>query len=416
MLWFWFGIVALLTLLILAIPLRYFRGSRSYDRTELNKSIYRDRFAEIQLQKEQGILNDEEFLSLDIELKKLLLSDASVKHELDHANKAEIWLYRIILGLLPIISFAVYTLVADWKNVEDWYELRQKNIDFQSSESKDTAWLQELTNQELLLLLRTRLYENPEDTRGWMIFASSLQQLGATEMATQAVERAIETDPNNIALLMNSAQLLMRSKDERYYKVAERLVGRVLLIEPGHEGALAVSGFIARAQGDYSTAIATWKKLISLREHRGEGDGQGVELLRKQIKETELMALQQKHMESAVGQLQVVVALAPELAKSLNPNLTVFVVVRGSDGSPAPVAVKPLKVADLPITLTLSDRDAMMPGRTLSSQKSLQVTARVSFSGTAKPQPGDWESAPAMTHVGAEQPLNVLISQKVTEK
>jgi cytochrome c-type biogenesis protein CcmH len=54
-----------------------------------------------------------------------------------------------------------------------------------------------------------------------------------------------------------------------------------------------------------------------------------------------------------------------------------------------PLAVLRAKVADLPLKFTLDDSMAMAPGMTISSAGQVTVSARVSKSGNALPQPGD---------------------------
>ena len=55
-----------------------------------------------------------------------------------------------------------------------------------------------------------------------------------------------------------------------------------------------------------------------------------------------------------------------------------------------PLAVKRLRLQDLPVTLSLSDADAMMPSMKLSSFDQVIVGARVSFSGNPVAQSGDF--------------------------
>jgi len=55
-----------------------------------------------------------------------------------------------------------------------------------------------------------------------------------------------------------------------------------------------------------------------------------------------------------------------------------------------PLAVSRMTVADLPVTVTLDNSMAMIPTMTLSSFDSVTVGARVSKTGNAIAQPGDW--------------------------
>jgi cytochrome c-type biogenesis protein CcmH len=59
-------------------------------------------------------------------------------------------------------------------------------------------------------------------------------------------------------------------------------------------------------------------------------------------------------------------------------------------GPPMPLAVKRLQLQDLPISVSLSDADAMMPAMTLSSFDQVIVGARVSVSGNPVAQAGDF--------------------------
>lgn len=59
--------------------------------------------------------------------------------------------------------------------------------------------------------------------------------------------------------------------------------------------------------------------------------------------------------------LKVRVDLAPELKAKVQPGDSVFIFARAVSGPSAPLAVKRLTVADLPVTVELGDADAMMP-------------------------------------------------------
>jgi cytochrome c-type biogenesis protein CcmH len=103
---------------------------------------------------------------------------------------------------------------------------------------------------------------------------------------------------------------------------------------------------------------------------------------------------------ATAGKVSGTVTLAPALRAQAAPDDTVFVFARPTGGR-MPLAVRRAKVADLPLTFTLDDSMAMAPGMTISSVKQLTVSARISKSGNALPQPGDLAGESAAVAPGA---------------
>ncbi|MBE2262452.1 MAG: hypothetical protein IAE92_06905 [Burkholderiaceae bacterium] len=106
------------------------------------------------------------------------------------------------------------------------------------------------------------------------------------------------------------------------------------------------------------------------------------------------------------------VSLAPALAALAAPQDTVFVVARAADGRGMPLALQRAQVKDLPLAFMLDDRSAMAPQARLSGAQTVVVTARVSKSGNAMPQPGDLVGTSGPVAVGASD-LRVEIRDPV---
>lgn len=94
---------------------------------------------------------------------------------------------------------------------------------------------------------------------------------------------------------------------------------------------------------------------------------------------------------AAVTPVTIHATVAIGAGGTLDPEAVVFVVAR-RPGQAMPAAVKRLSVADLPAQIELSDADAMTFGNRLSDAPSLEVSARVSLSGTASRSDADWIS------------------------
>jgi cytochrome c-type biogenesis protein CcmH len=89
------------------------------------------------------------------------------------------------------------------------------------------------------------------------------------------------------------------------------------------------------------------------------------------------------------------VKLAPELASRVAPTDTLFVYARAAEGPPMPLAILRKQAGELPLKFSLDDSMAMSPAMKLSAFARVVVTARISKSGSATPQPGDLQGATA---------------------
>ncbi|MDZ7769294.1 MAG: hypothetical protein U5K38_09535 [Woeseiaceae bacterium] len=88
--------------------------------------------------------------------------------------------------------------------------------------------------------------------------------------------------------------------------------------------------------------------------------------------------------------VEVDVSLGEPASKVVPGNATVFIIARDPDQPSPPLAAVRRRAAELPATVSLSDADAMLPGRPLSAHTRLEIVARVSMSGQPIEQPGDW--------------------------
>jgi len=93
--------------------------------------------------------------------------------------------------------------------------------------------------------------------------------------------------------------------------------------------------------------------------------------------------------------LRGTVRISPQLKGKFDPEDTVFIYARAAEGPPMPLAVLRRRARELPAEFALDDSMAMAPGMTISAHARVVVTARVSKSGGATPQPGDLQGASA---------------------
>jgi hypothetical protein len=78
-----------------------------------------------------------------------------------------------------------------------------------------------------------------------------------------------------------------------------------------------------------------------------------------------------------------------------------------------PLAIVRKQVSDLPFSVTLNDAMAMMPAMKLSNFKAVKVMARISKSGTAIRQKGDYIGTLELPELTANTSVAIVINDEV---
>jgi cytochrome c-type biogenesis protein CcmH len=113
------------------------------------------------------------------------------------------------------------------------------------------------------------------------------------------------------------------------------------------------------------------------------------------------------------AQLDGTVELADALQSQVPAGLTLFVVAKAVDAPGPPVAVLRSTTNHWPVRFSLDDASAMVPDRKLSTVGSVTVQARVSRSGLATPQSGDFQSALATVQPRQRKSVRLVIDHVI---
>jgi len=113
------------------------------------------------------------------------------------------------------------------------------------------------------------------------------------------------------------------------------------------------------------------------------------------------------------AQLDGTVELADALQSQVPAGLTLFVVAKALDAPGPPVAVLRTTTSHWPVRFSLDDASAMVPDRKLSTVGSVTVQARVSRSGLATPQSGDFQSALATVQPRQRKSVRLVIDHVI---
>jgi cytochrome c-type biogenesis protein CcmH len=241
--------------------------------------------------------------------------------------------------------------------------------------------------EQMVERLAARLRENPEDADGWKMLGRSYVVLGRFPAAVDAYAKAAVRAPRDAQLLADFADALAMTRSQKLQGEPEQLIQRALEIDPANLKALALAGTVVFDRKEYAAAADYWQRMLPLVPPDSE-DARGI---RENVDEARKLA-----GASAVARhpgLRGTVRISSTLKDKFGPDDVVFIYARAAEGPAMPLAVLRRRVRELPVEFALDDSMAMAPGMAISAHPRLVISALVSRSGNAKPEPGDLQGA-----------------------
>ncbi|KAB7763625.1 tetratricopeptide repeat protein [Xanthomonas maliensis] len=267
---------------------------------------------------------------------------------------------------------------------------------------------------EAIAQLQEALARDPNQPEGWMLLGRSLSSRQQFAAARDAFARAAALQPDEPDVLVAAAQSRLVAAPTARDPETTRLLQHALALQPGHERARWFLGVVQRQAGQPAKAAETWMPLLAtVAADTRPGLLEQINAARQDAGLAPLASADTAPTTAAAGQqITVHVRLDPAFAsrRALPADTSVFVIARSAD-SPMPVAVEKHRLADLPLTVTLDDNDSPMPTRRLSSLQQVQVSARLSRSGTAQRQAEDVDTEPVTVQLPAKAPVELLIGR-----
>ena len=372
----------LIALSFLLIPvLRGRRAQREEDRTALNVALYQERVAELQVQREEGALTAEQLETGRAEAARELLADTEgvAPARVSSLGKAIPLLAAI---MVPVLGLGLYLHFGSSDKVELTREFSQPPKSL----------------EEMVARLERAAAAQPESAEGLYFLGRAYMAQNRPAEAAKVFERAANLAGRQPELLGQWAQAQYFADDKKWSDKVQALTDEALKADPKEVTSLGLLGIAAFEDQRYQEAIGYWQRLMNELpvgdQSRTALEG-GIEKAREQLLASG-GKVEAAPAAKAQASIRVSVDLADAVKASALPGDSVFIFARAVSGPPAPLAVKRVTVADLPITVELGDVDAMMPQLKLSNFPEVQLMARISRAG--QPTAGEW--------VGRSQPLS----------
>ena len=381
--------------LIVVLPLFKKAALTSADAEQRNVKIAQHRLAELKQQLQEGLLLPHQYEAQYLELQLSLNDD--LQTELKSAKSAGDgrWMVPLLVLLLPALSILLYFHLADPEAIQ--------KVEAQQTKQETLAKVKNMIPQ-----LVERLKLDPGDLQGWLMLGKTYRYLEQFPEAAQVFGKLNQLQPNNVEVMLNYAEMLAISHDGQLDGEPAALALKAVQLEPENNDALWMAGLVKAETGEAAEAIAYWQKLAGLLPAESPAQPQ----LRQMIAEVGEQAAARPKVQITTN-IHVQVGLDTHIKAQAQPQQTVFIYAQAINGPKMPLAIVRKQVADLPLSVDLNDALAMQPNMHLADFKQLKVVARISKSGNALTQAGDFIGTAELSVPPSEQAVSIVINTEV---
>lgn len=421
-----FFVLSAIALAFFLVP--WFRAARAetaLPRQGVNTLLFRDRLQELETERETGKIDPEQFAQLKAELEVNFLADVRAEEgEAVATSRAPRWGAMLLVIVLPAISLSVYIIEGQLKEVESWLQTKKRWAPLieGSLQGKpvDPEQAKELTAGDYIRVLQSILQRSPEHVAGWRDLGTAYMQVGLYHFAESAFQRASALVPDDPELMLMVVESKMGQGKGALDETGLSVLQQVLKLDAGNPKARMMMGMASYSRGDYDNAISVWQTLLQDTPPGSEGAKilqSSIERARTKRDAAPVASNTATPAASAgadVPQLKVSVTVSPQVQAEMDGSWSLMVYAKAVGGMPMPVAIEKTPYVQAPVTVVLDDQDAMAPMARLSTSKTVKVFARLSRSGQATPQAGDYmvESAEIGVQPG-QQAVGLEIAQIV---
>jgi cytochrome c-type biogenesis protein CcmH len=286
----------------------------------------------------------------------------------------------VVALLIPVAALVLYSRWTTWT--------------WQGGGSDEATAEQVHSMDQAVAALERRLQQDGEDIEGWRMLGRSYLNMKRFDKAAEAYRHIVDlTGGNDPAALADYGEALFLSDPNGMGGEAGPLFRDLVAKAPDNPKVMWYGGIEAFERGDEETGKRLWAPLLQMdvpdamrtmiQERIGAAPAQPV--AREAPQEPAAVS---KAAPAAAGSIRVKVTVDPALAGKINNSVPLFIFARGSGGGPPLAAVRRM-AGDLPLTIDISDENAMIAGVRISDQEQLMLVARLSMSGSPRQQPGD---------------------------
>lgn len=240
------GLATVFALLLLLRPLlwRRVQGATASHR-QLNAAIYRDQFAELERDRSEGTLGEEDYQQARTELQRRVLEDGGEDALLTAPQAPKKTLFALAV-LVPLCAAGLYLVLG---NPEGLQPERQRRVT-----SKEI--------EQMVAGLAAKLEREPDNVKGWAMLARSYRAMGRLPEAEKAYDRAEKFIEQDAQTLAEYADIAAANAAGDFSGKPQRLIDKALKLDPQNLLALWLHGSAAYERQDYALAVSSWERIV----------------------------------------------------------------------------------------------------------------------------------------------------------
>jgi cytochrome c-type biogenesis protein CcmH len=241
------------TALVAGVVLRLFPvlwrvpADGSVERNVVNTAVLRNQLAELERDRDSGMLTPENYEEAKRELHRRVLEETGTLPITVQRTYRAKGAAVALAAVLPLAAFTLYALTGTPNALQ--------------SGTQRPPPVSRADIEAMVATLEGKLQRNPGDPNGWIMLARSYRVMGRHEDAAAAFSRAGKAIDDNPQVLAEYAETLAINSDGNLSGKPTELAEKALRLEPTHAFSLALAGSAAFARADYAAAIDYWQRL-----------------------------------------------------------------------------------------------------------------------------------------------------------
>ena len=374
---------------------------------QANAQVYRDQSADLARELALGHMSEAEHAQALEELKLRLRDDSLSSPDVATAGASD-KPRKTVLALcllLPVCAVLLYGSLGTPLGL-DPAALARSAPDEGPNATVTPEKIAQMVGQ-----LERRLQDEPNNVDAWVMLARLQRSQEKFAASDKSFAKALSLTPDD-DLAIERAEVLAQIQGGDFSGEPWAVINRILKANPNQNNALLLAGSASFAEGRFAQAIQYWERvraslppqsedlnaldsaLAQARERLapGRASAQGPDSGRASAQQSPASTSAQPPSAASAAPARISgrVSLAPELAAQTSPGDTVFIYATPAQGGRMPLAIVRTTVAALPFDFVLDDSQAMGPQTKLSSASEVVLKARISKTGQAMPQPGEF--------------------------